>query len=155
MIVLEVNVDSIFAIKGERQSQVAGHGDRPTSFLITKEAMQPPARNVHVFCAGGSIQAVQHSSDPRTMFAGNPARRACGEQLTEAFVTEVADHITSEVNSNALLYSLSSKALQTVPAVSRDSQPLREIIVAIREQRFSLPAYKALVNDTGFPLPRE
>jgi hypothetical protein len=106
VIVLEVNVDGIFAIKGESEPQVAGHGDCPTPFLIAPERMQPPARNVHIFGADGSIQTVQHSSDPRTMFVRNYARRACGEEPGEAFMAEVADHITSKANSNALRYNM-------------------------------------------------
>jgi hypothetical protein len=176
VIVLKVNVDGIFTIKGESEPQVAGHGDCPTPFLIAPERVQPPARNVHVLCAGGSIQTVQHSSDPRTMFVRNSARGACGEELAEAFMTEVADHITPEVDSNALLYRLSSNTLQQCEHVLATLNRCKEIIVAIPEQGFSLPAYHpghpivssssdaqrtraeiqvASLNDTGFPLSRE
>jgi hypothetical protein len=96
VIVLEVNADGILAIKGESEPKVAGHGDCPTSFLIAPERMQPPARNVHVFCAGRSIQTVQHSIDPRTMLVRDSARSAIGEEPGKAFMAKGTDHVTAK-----------------------------------------------------------
>ena len=96
MIVLEVNGDGILAVKRESEPQVAGHRNCPTSFLIAPERMQPPARNIHVFCAGRGIQTVQHSIDPRTMLVRNSARPAIGEEPGEAFVAKGADHVTAK-----------------------------------------------------------
>jgi hypothetical protein len=93
VIVLEVNADGIVAVKRESEPKVAGHRNCPTSFPISPERMQPPARNVHVFSAGRSIQTVQHSIDPRTMLVRNSARSAIGEEPGEAFVTKGADHV--------------------------------------------------------------
>jgi hypothetical protein len=96
VIVLEVNADGILAIKGESEPKVAGHGDYPTSFLTAPERMQPPARNIHVFCAGRSIQSVQHSIEARTMLVRNSARSAIGEEPDETFVAKGTDHVTAK-----------------------------------------------------------
>ena len=96
MIVLEVNADGILAFKGESEPKVAGHGHCPTSFPIAPKRMQPPSRNVHVFCAGRSIQAVQHSIDPRTMLVRNSARSAIGEEQGEAFMAKGTDHVAAK-----------------------------------------------------------
>ena len=96
MIVLEVNAVGIFAIEGECEPKVARHGHCPTSFLIAPERMQSPAGNVHVFCAGRSIQTVQHSIDPRTMLVRNSARFAIGEEPGEALVAKGANHLTAK-----------------------------------------------------------
>jgi hypothetical protein len=96
VIVLEVNANSILAVKGETEPKIAGHGDCPTSFLIAPERVQPPARNVHVFCAGRSIQTVQHSIDPRTMLVRNSARSALGEEPGEAFMAKGANHVKAK-----------------------------------------------------------
>ncbi len=96
MIVLEVNADGILAVKRESEPKVAGHRNCPTSFPIAPERMQPPARDVHVFCAGRSIQTVQHSIDPRTMLVRNSARSAIGEEPGEALVAKGADHVTAK-----------------------------------------------------------
>ena len=96
MIILEVDIDGIFAIEGKSKPKVAGHGDCPTSFPIAPERMQPPARHVHVFCAGRSIQTVQHSIDPRTMLVRNSARSAIGEEPGKTSVAKGADHVTAE-----------------------------------------------------------
>ena len=96
MIVLEVDIDGIFAIEGKSKPKVAGHGHCPTSFLIAPERMQPPARNVHVFCAGRSIQTVQHSIDPRTMLVRNSARSAIGEEPGKALMAKDANHVAAK-----------------------------------------------------------
>ncbi len=140
MIVLEVNADGILAIEAESEPKVARHGHCPTSFLIAPERMQPPARNVHVFCVGRSIQTVQHSIDPHTMLVWNSARFGTGEEPGEALVAKGADHVTASANSNALLYSLSSNALHTPRARFATPKFNKEIIAAIPERRFSLPA---------------
>jgi hypothetical protein len=58
--------------------------------------MQPPARNVHIPCPGRSIQAVQHSIDPRTMLVWNSARSAIGEEPGKAFMAKGTDHVRAE-----------------------------------------------------------
>ena len=92
MIVLEVNVDGILAIKRERKSKVTGHGDRPTPFPIAPKRMQSPAGDIHILWTYSGIQPVQHSIDPRTMFFRNSTRSAAGEVPGDALVAEGADH---------------------------------------------------------------
>jgi hypothetical protein len=96
VIVLEVNVDGVLAVKGESEPTVAGHGDCPTSSLIAPERMQSPAGNVHVLWTHGDIQSVQHSIDPRTMLVRNSARSAIGEEPGEAFMAKGVDHVTAK-----------------------------------------------------------
>jgi hypothetical protein len=93
VIVLEVDVDYVLAIKGESEPKVTGHGNGPTSFPIAPEGMQSPAGNVHVLRAYGDVQSVQHSIDPRTMLVWNSACSAIGEEPGEAFVAKGADHV--------------------------------------------------------------
>jgi hypothetical protein len=139
VIVLEVDIDGIFAIEGKSKPKVAGHGDRPTPFPVASERMQSPAGNVHVFRADGSIQTVQHSSDPGAMLTRNSERRAFGEESSEAFVAKVADHITSKANSKGLRYNMSTNALQ--PLQVRFANNQTDIMVAISARGIRLPAY--------------
>ena len=124
MIVLEVDIDGIFAIEGKSKPKVAGHGDRPTPFPLASERMQSPTRNVHVFRADGSIQTVQHSSDPGAMLTRNSERRAFGEESSEAFVAKVADHIRSKANSKVLRYNVSSNALHGFTCIASKVRPI-------------------------------
>lgn len=96
MIVLEVNVDGVLAIKSEGEPKIARHGDCPIPFPVAPEGMQSPAGNVHVLWAHRDIQPVQYPIDPRTMLVRNSARFAIGEEPGEAFMAKGADHVAAK-----------------------------------------------------------
>ena len=119
MIVLKVDVDGVLAIKGKREPKVARHLDGPASFPIALKRMQSPAGNTHVLRMDGGIQSVQHSIDSRTVCAWNSARSAFGRSPRKAFMAESADHVrVRSSDSNALLYIVSSNALQHASSAS-------------------------------------
>ena len=92
MVVLEIDVDGVFAVESKCKSPVAGHGHRPTPFLRAPEGMKPPTGNVHIAGPGGSIQPVQYPLDASALFGGDPPRRTGGEKPIEPFVTKTPDH---------------------------------------------------------------
>lgn len=61
MVVLEVDIDCVLAIEGERQAQIAGDIDRPAIALIAPQRVEAPPRDAHVLRPDRGIQPVKHA----------------------------------------------------------------------------------------------
>src|SRR5258708_3467074 len=92
MVVLEVDFDSVLAVEGERQPQIAGDIDRPAVALIAPQRVEAPPRDAHVLRPDGGIQPVEHAFDSRPPGSGNASGRTCSEKRLQTFVPKGTNH---------------------------------------------------------------
>ena len=64
MIVNEVNIHHIAVFKPKDDSAIGRDGDRPESFKIAFERMEPKARNGHLLRAARPVQQQKDAGDP-------------------------------------------------------------------------------------------
>jgi hypothetical protein len=92
VIVLEIDIDRVFAIERKCQPQVARDGNCPTPFPVTTQWMASPARNIHVVGPNGCIKSVQHPLDPSPVRGRKSPSCAHSEQLLQTLVAKGANH---------------------------------------------------------------
>lgn len=70
MIVLQINADSVFAIKGKGDPQVSSNRYAVRASTIALEPMKAIAGKVHIVGSNGRIEAVENASDSGPRFGG-------------------------------------------------------------------------------------
>ena len=71
MVVLEIDVDCVLTVEGEREAQIAGDIDRPAVALIAPQRVEAPSRDAHILRPDGGIQPVKHAFNSRAPSGGN------------------------------------------------------------------------------------
>ncbi len=87
-----VHEDCVLAFKLERQAPVSADADRPVTFELAGEAMEPPPRSVHIFGPLGIVEREQLYAQLVGMFRLNASFRSCFEEFLQATVPEALDH---------------------------------------------------------------
>ena len=72
MIVLVINVMSVFIGKAKEYAPIAGNFDSPKSFQISKKLMKPQSRRIHVLRRFRRLKTVKNACEPPGMFWLNP-----------------------------------------------------------------------------------
>ena len=85
VIVDQVHLDRFRAVESEDDSPVARHSDTPKSGSVSLQAMEPPARQVHLAWLGCFVQCSQDPSDSRRqIWIDSPSVAAVVESLQSA-----------------------------------------------------------------------
>ena len=92
MIVLIIYQYGVVAFKAEGQPPVSVNPDRPVPFVIAREAMQTPARQIHICSTSCGIQPAQLQAQAFCMLGLNARFRFCPEKPFNTFMTKSPDH---------------------------------------------------------------
>jgi hypothetical protein len=95
VVILEINIDGVFAVEAKCEPQVPGHGDRPTPFLWAAQWMEAPAGNVHILGPRGAVQPVQYPLDASLVCGRDSPRRTGSEKPIETLVSKAAYHFVA------------------------------------------------------------
>jgi hypothetical protein len=95
MIVLVVDVKSVFPVEGEGNSPVAADRYRPSAFAVALQLMQPQSRKRHVFRSYGRVQLSQDEAQPLGLLWPDASLRARNEEALQPLMLEAPDHPAS------------------------------------------------------------
>ena len=95
MIVLVVNIVSVFSGEREGHSPVAADRHGPTAFTVALELMQSQARKRHVFRSDCRLQLRQDEAKPLGLFWSDAGFRTRQEEPLQPLMLEAPDHLRS------------------------------------------------------------
>jgi hypothetical protein len=99
VIVLVVNIISVFSGERKGNSPVAADRYGPTAFAVALELMQSQSRERHVFWSGCRLQLRQDEAKPLGLFRSDARFRTCQEEPLQPLMLEAPDHLRSVTSS--------------------------------------------------------
>ena len=93
MVILQVHIDCVVALKTKRDAPIAAHADRVFAFARAFEGVEAVTGQVHVFRPQCTIKTIQHALNARRVLGGNAAIVAALEKSFKATVLEVIDNL--------------------------------------------------------------
>ncbi|CAN5209240.1 hypothetical protein BH20ACI2_BH20ACI2_24450 [soil metagenome] len=92
MIILIIDQNGVFPVKGKCEPPVTTHIHRPMTGNITVQLMQSPSRSVHILWPFRIVQSKELSLQFPGMFRLDAGFRAAFEKLLDPAVSKALDH---------------------------------------------------------------
>jgi len=95
VIVLVINISSVFSGEREGNSPVATDRHGPTAFAVALQLMQSQSRKRHVFRSDCRLQLRQDEAKPLGLFWSDARFRTRQEEPLQPLMLEAPDHLPS------------------------------------------------------------
>jgi len=95
MVVVIINEHRVLTLERERESPIAAYRNGPMTLQISTEAMQLPARGVHVPGGSGVVQREELLAQPLSMARLDLCSRSRPEEQFVSLMTDALDHLYS------------------------------------------------------------